>query len=197
MQATWLPTSYIETEDAVWEVMTSLKQKGIKRVYVDVWNSGVVYFNSSTMRELVGDSGIGRDLLLWSLSAGKELGIDVYAWFEYGLMTSYGSINNDFAKISESNGWILGQYNSFYWLDCANSDVLNFLSGIMTDAIDGYASAGLKGVQLDDHFSTPKGLGRSASQMDAAVSFVRSQLNSRNNSYFSLSPSTLQFSINN
>jgi uncharacterized lipoprotein YddW (UPF0748 family) len=158
----------------MFEQMATLKAEGIGRVYVDVWNSGVVYFESKTMQSTVGSTGIGDDHLKWTLDAGNYFGIEVYAWFEYGLMTSYGSIDNDFARYAQANSWILGQYdNAFYWMDPENTDVLRFLAGIMTDAVSTYGPFGLRGVQLDDHFATPDGLGRDKASMDSAMSYIR------------------------
>ena len=145
----------------MFDQMSALKNEGVRRVYVDVWNNGVVYFNSTTMHNIV-STGVGNDHLLWALEAGNHFGIEVYAWFEYGLMTSYGGINNDFARYAQGKGWILGQYNNaFYWMDPSNTDVLHFIAGIMKDAILNYGPKGLRGVQLDDHFATPVSLGRS------------------------------------
>ncbi len=82
-------------------------------MYVDVWNQGITYFESATMRSLVGSTGIGADHLAWALEAGNYFGIEVYAWFEYGLMPSYGSINNDFAVYAQQHNWILGIWQPF------------------------------------------------------------------------------------
>jgi uncharacterized lipoprotein YddW (UPF0748 family) len=84
----------------MFDQMSALKNEGVRRVYVDVWNNGVVYFNSTTMHNIV-STGVGNDHLLWALEAGNHFGIEVYAWFEYGLMTSYGGINNDFARYAQ------------------------------------------------------------------------------------------------
>ena len=114
----------------------------------------------------------------WALDAGKFFDIEIYAWFEYGLMTSYGSINNEFAHYAQEKGWILGQYNNaFFWMDPEKIEVLQFLAGIMKDAIVNYGPKGLRGVQLDDHFATPIGLGRSKTSMDSAMNYIRKAIN--------------------
>jgi len=174
VKGTWLPNSYQSTtNETMFTTMSNLKIEGVQRVYVDVWNQGVTYFESSTMRALVGAGGIGEDHLQWALDAGQVYGIEVHAWFEYGLMPSYGSINNDFAKYAQAQGWILGQYNNFYWMDPDNMDVLRFLGDIMTDAILQYGSKGLRGVQLDDHFASPISLGKTTKSMDSAMQYIR------------------------
>jgi uncharacterized lipoprotein YddW (UPF0748 family) len=106
---------------------------------------------------------------MWALVAGEELNIEVFAWFEYGLMSSYGVMNNAFALYAEQQGWHLGQSSGFFWLDPTITDVLTFMAGIMNDALSLYTSHGLLGVQLDDHFSTPTKLGRHASDMNSAM----------------------------
>mmetsp|Transcript_49142 Transcript_49142/g.63093 ORF Transcript_49142/g.63093 Transcript_49142/m.63093 type:complete len:320 (+) Transcript_49142:91-1050(+) len=195
LQATWLPNSYeSSSNETIFNMMSSLKDEGIQRVYVDVWNQGNVYFSSPTIQSIV-PSSQGDDHLLWALNAGKMLNIDVFAWFEYGLMTSYGGLNNGFAQYANNQGWILGEYNNFYWMDPRNSNVLIFLSSIMNDAIIGYTNQGLKGVQLDDHFASPVSLGRNSTDMTNAASYIHSQISS-SSIVLSLSPSTLSFAYN-
>lgn len=126
----------------------NLQGFGINRVYVDVWNQGTVYFNSPTMQGF-SPSSQGRDILSWAVSAGRSTNIEVYAWFEYGLMASYGSLNNAFAQQAQQKGWILGQYNNFYYMD-PTSGATEFLGRLMNDA----GAYGV-GVQLDDHFACP------------------------------------------
>ena len=66
LQATWLPVSYhtssIEDIDAI---LGSLYKHGVQRVYVDVWNQGVVYFQSPVMASFINNhsSCVGRDIL--------------------------------------------------------------------------------------------------------------------------------------
>ena len=199
IRATWVPVSYDQNDEAtVRGLLNSLKDIGVNRVYVDVWNQGTVYFNSPTMNALLPDgTGVGDDHLKWTLSAASDVGIEVYAWFEYGLIAAYGGINNGFSKVATDKGWILGQEGQgFVWMDPDNQDVLAFLSGIMGDAWTGYSSLGLKGVQLDDHFASPVSLGKNFTSMNNAMEYVREYLQTQKDSQgnvpiLSLSPSTL------
>lgn len=194
LQATWWPTSYkAGSQASVNDVVSALHTEGVRRIYVDVWNQGVVYFASPTMQNAVGPTGVGNDFLKWVLDAAKVYNIEVFAWFEYGIMTSYGGINNDFARYAQSKGWIIGEYSGFYWMNPDNTAMLNFIVGIMNDAIDGYSLSGLKGVQLDDHFGSPVSLGKSIASMNNAMSYVNKNL--RNNSFLSLSPGTLDSAL--
>jgi uncharacterized lipoprotein YddW (UPF0748 family) len=194
LQAAWLPNSYQSTSSSsIYNVMSSMKADGVKRVYVDVWNQGTVYFSSPTMQSTVAGCQ-GADHLSWALSAGQSLGLEVYAWFEYGLMASYGSLDGNFAAYANSQGWILGQYSNFYWMDPRNASVVEFLVDIMNDAVSGYASKGLKGVQLDDHFACPVSLGCTTGDMNLAASTVSAKVSS--SVKLSLSPATLSFALN-
>ena len=54
LQATWLPVQYASTtSQSMFDQMSALKNEGVRRVYVDVWNNGIVYFESESMRSIV------------------------------------------------------------------------------------------------------------------------------------------------
>lgn len=198
---TWLPTSYhMDSETSVYNLMADLQKTGVKVVYVDVWNQGKVYFESATMNALLpsGTGFSGKDTLSWALDAAKSLGgdLEVHAWFEYGLIAAYGSINNDFARKATDNQWILGQEGAgFIYMDPENQDVLNFLVGIFSDCWETYSKNGLRSIQLDDHFSSPVSLGRTTQSMTSAMEYVRKGL-SKIGATLSLSPSTLDQALN-
>ena len=199
--ATWLPVSYGTASAAeVDDTIKNLASHGVQRVYVDVWNNGNVYFQSPTMEDLLrdrGGGGIGRDILSWSLESGSKYKVEIVAWFEYGLMCSYDNLQGTFASYASSSGWVMGQYSNFYWMDPSNKDVQSFLTGLITDAIKGYAGKGLVGVQLDDHFASPVALGGSVAAMNSIARLVqRSIKNTSPASIFSLSPSPLDQALN-
>lgn len=208
MRAAWLPVSYQSTSSSeMYDTISQLQRTGVTRVYVDVWNQGTVYFKSPTMSALMAgqncssNCGGGDDHLRWAVDAGRELGVEVFAWFEYGLMAAYGSINNDFARYADKNGWILGNYNNFLWLDPASDDVVSFLSGLLQDAALGYGieAGGLRGVQLDDHFAAPTALtGSDLNVMDEAMKSIREDWNAATGEQgmqLSLSPNPLDTSV--
>ena len=98
IQATWIPVSWGDTSaTSAQATMSQLASKGVNRVYIDVWNNGKTYFNSSTMYDLVGPGGIGTDQLSWGVQYAKQCGMEVYAWFEYGNMAAYNTISTPFA----------------------------------------------------------------------------------------------------
>ena len=107
MQASWLPVSYeMVNSSTVMTLVSTLKSRGVTRIYVDVWNQGRVFFESQTMDSLVpSGAGTPQDNLKWTLDAARQIGgMEVYAWFEYGLIAAYGEINNDFAHEAKSRG---------------------------------------------------------------------------------------------
>lgn len=175
LQATWLPISYhTTTSDEIAGLVANLSAHGVQRVYVDVWNQGVVYFRSKTIQDLMGSNSTsqGRDVLLWTLQAGKLHNVEVVAWFEYGLMSAYQSAPNSFSTKVKQLGWELGLYNSFYWMNPSLSDVQGFLNGIIRDCLENYVDEGLLGVQLDDHFAYPVALGGTKTVMDNLMKSV-------------------------
>ena len=100
------------------------------------------------------------------------------AWFEYGLMAAYTTFqdSNSFPIFAKSKGWTVGEYNSFVWMDASKMEVLDFISGILIDAIEGYSKKGLKGVQLDDHFAQPIALGGNKNDMNNAMLVISNKV---------------------
>jgi uncharacterized lipoprotein YddW (UPF0748 family) len=205
LQATWLPVSYhTATADDVQSTLQNLSSHGVQRVYVDVWNQGVVYFQSPTMQSLMGtnSNSQGRDILLWTLQAAKPFSIEVVAWLEYGFMCSYQTLENPFAAEANRRGWVAGLYSSFYWMNPSLKEVQDFLNGIISDALTNYASMGLLGVQLDDHFAFPVALGGSKEVMDSMMKSIFQTVQTIRTTDFpqteiilSLAPSTLSLSL--
>lgn len=109
IRATWIPVTWGDTSStSAQETMESLSNLGVNRVYIDVWNNGKTYFNSSTMYNFIGSDGIGTDQLAWGVQYAKQYGMEVYAWFEYGNMAAYNSISTPFAqKVSKLNNGFL------------------------------------------------------------------------------------------
>lgn len=175
--------------------MQALAAAGVNRVYLDVWNQGKVYFNSSTMANLVGTAGLGTDQLSWGVANARQNGLQVFAWFEYGFMSAYGSPDNAFAQYAQQQGWQLGTTsNGFVWLDASNPSVVNFLGNIMADAVNNY---NLDGVQLDDHFAYPVELaGSNTGVMTTAAEGVRKIVRGVSSASLSLAPNPYSTSVN-
>ncbi|XP_019631991.1 PREDICTED: uncharacterized protein LOC109475668 [Branchiostoma belcheri] len=159
VRATWL--SRYEHANTQFELAVSfaqLKAKGINRVYLNVWADGQIYFHSPTFESL-GIRGFVRDVLGWAVEEGLKRGIEVWAWFEYGLIATWGDspTMTFFSSTVYNMGWMKGEAKGYWWMDAGNFEVLDFVAGMMQDAFDNYP--GLGGVQIDEHFGQPYQLG--------------------------------------
>jgi uncharacterized lipoprotein YddW (UPF0748 family) len=127
--------------------------------------------------------------------------MEVVAWFEYGLMAAYASVSsNQFALEAQSRGWLLGQYNNYYWMNASMMDVQEWFISVLHDALDLYVPLGLRGIQLDDHFGYPVSLGGSTTVMNSFMHRVHTmvelfRVRHRNTLLLSLSPSILSMSL--
>lgn len=205
LQATWLPVSYhTNTLEDVNATLRSLSDHGVRRIYVDVWNQGVVYFQSPTMEVFMKDKStptVGRDILDWTLQLAPRYGMEVIAWFEYGLMAAYSSVEgNAFAMEVQSRGWLLGQHNNYYWMNASMIEVQDWFISLLHDALSHYAGRGLRGIQLDDHFGYPQSLGGSTVVMNEFMSKIHKMVHRFNgrdgkNSILSLAPSIKSMSL--
>ena len=186
VRATWLPTSVrIAAPSDMRELLHQLADTGVNRIYLDVWNNGVAYFNSSVVRKLAGPGAISTDRLRMAVAAAASMsGFEVVAWMEYGLMACYGSVQgNAFAEAATARGWVIGSSGGWSWLDPPAASPL--LASMIQEIEARYGVA----TQLDDHFACPSELAAcSAAKMDAAALTV-STLSRR----ISLSPAPIRF----
>ena len=97
------------------------------------------------MAKAVGAAAVGTDRLKWATGCGVA-GVDIYAWFEYGLIAAYGSLSTPFATFADGSDWILGKDGSFYWMDI-ESGALDFLAQLMVEVANDYP--GVRGLQVN------------------------------------------------
>ena len=160
-RAAWIPSSYnAASPAALCSQLQALQAVGFDRVYLDVFNNGVVYFNSTTVHAAgLGGAGggvLGADRLRWATEECAGFHGDVFAWFEYGFMVQYGQAPTvPLALYAQEQGWVLGASGGFLWMDAA-SGATDFLASMLTDVVHDYP--GCSGVQLDDHFAQPSEL---------------------------------------
>jgi len=196
VKATWIIQNQCDTEAKCASTMAGLKLRGVNRVYFNVWNKGKVYFNSPAMRNFAGDGAIGPDQLAWAVKHAKQNGMKIFAWFEYGLMAAYQSVNNDFARKAQSLGWTYtNTFDDYVWLK-PTTDVTNLFANIVTDSIKGYP--GINGIQLDDHFASPVTLaGKNPAPMTTAMQNVYNKIRAvSTTTIISLSPNIIPNSLN-
>ena len=155
---------------------------------MDVWHNGDLLAESSTYTNLVGTTK--ADYLGNVLSAAQQVGgIEIAAWFEYGLISCYGSCQ--YGEVARDKGWELGSAGEFRWLDPSNAEFRDFFVNMLQDVKENYASRyeGIfKGIQLDDHFATPTQFGNFGSAMDT---FAEQIANSIGRDWFSLAPNPM------
>eukprot|EP01121_Diplochlamys_sp_Union-15-3_P020416 TRINITY_DN7961_c0_g1_i1.p1 TRINITY_DN7961_c0_g1~~TRINITY_DN7961_c0_g1_i1.p1 ORF type:complete len:337 (-),score=56.04 TRINITY_DN7961_c0_g1_i1:48-1058(-) len=153
VKGTWLPTygtaDFIGNSSAASQTMNKLAQVGANTVYIDAWHDGSTTYPSSMWQNTTGKTWSGWNYFNVPVAEAKKNGFQVFAWFEYGMMT--GGI-----LAQAKPEWIIGSYNGFQWMDPSNPDVQGFIVGIIVDLIKVCPS--LDGIQLDDHFAWPEAL---------------------------------------
>ncbi len=194
VRSAWVDTSECPNEAETIKLITALKANGVTRVYVDAWQNGKLFFDSPTMRAAIGADGIGSMILPWFMKHAKqENGMEVVAWFEFGYISAMYTINIPFGLYALKKGWVLGECDSFYYMD-PRTDATKFLAGILSDALD----LGLDGVQMDDHFACPTKFSQcSADVLLKAADYISSYLRGKHGDkfIFSLAPAPMPEAI--
>jgi uncharacterized lipoprotein YddW (UPF0748 family) len=169
-----------------------LSQLNFNRVYVDVYNGGTTYPSRYSPRNYLVSLPL-TDPLKTSIRQGKRQGLNIYAWYEHGMM-----VFPDARLARQHPNWILktqqGQQtiDSHWWLDPENEEVQHYFVNLFTEVARQYS--GLSGIQLDDHWGIPLQFGNKTLAMTkltrkvvAAIDRVRPDLE------VSLSPNPLGF----
>jgi uncharacterized lipoprotein YddW (UPF0748 family) len=142
-----------------------------------------------------GENTAGTDFVNRTLNAVAAIGggIEVWAWFEYGLIAEYLTCAKDYCVEANSHEWLLsGTSNSFVWLDARIPAVQTHIINMLRDLENNYPT--LAGIQLDDHFALPNSLaGTNSSAMTAFAGNVLGALSRP----VALSPSPLSFALAN
>jgi uncharacterized lipoprotein YddW (UPF0748 family) len=161
------------------EAFSSMKAWGLNAAYVVVWHKGYTLYPSEVARKFSGAAvephkEIYRswDMLAECVKLGKEFGISVIPWFEWGLKIPEGhsalkSRAHWFTK--QSNGQIFaGSDPRFAYLNPTLDEVRGFFADLVTELLGKYD---VQGVQFDDHFSLARAFGYD----DATKSVFRSR----------------------
>ena len=175
--------------------LETLKSKGVTRIYLDVFTGGYIYAQSKTYSKLVGGDTRPDFLATLCTAAQAVGGVEIVAWFEYGLIASSSQSLDNYGQRAKENGWILGKAGSHYWLNPANSGLRTFYSNMVKDIVNNYKKySSFKGIQLDDHFSVPNTLGGSseAHGLDQLIQLIAKSIGSK---WVSLSPSPMPESL--
>jgi uncharacterized lipoprotein YddW (UPF0748 family) len=136
------------------------------RLYVVVWNGGMAYYPSQlsesrgfqtfTYRGLQGQDVIGE-----LINAGRNRGLVVLPWFEFGLMAPPDS---ELAK--QHRNWLtqkrdggltsISAAGEVVWLNPFRTEVQQLITDLVLEVVNQY---GAEGIQFDDHMSLPREFG--------------------------------------
>lgn len=166
LRGTWITNvdSYVLFNDrSIAEAMDYLASIGINTIFVCTWNKGYTLYPSKVMQERFGipiwPTFSGRDPLDKIIIEAHRNGIEVIAWFEYGLSPWYAQNPNDSGHIIKKyphwasldrNGRFAtreSQFPQFIWMSGINPEVQDFMISLFTEVIDKYD---VDGVQADD-----------------------------------------------
>lgn len=198
VRATWIDRSQFDfcrenetcKELAMDQLLYNLSYFKLTRVYIDTWNYGKVFFNSSFMRSTVGESGIGSQLIPWAVKYAKKYHMEVYAWFQYGMMA--GGKGIPFEVYARSQNWVLGEKDGMVFLD-PRTGASEFLGKLMAECVN----TGIDGLQLDDNFACYTEMSKicTTSVMTSASSRVVKIIRSKSSKIpISLSPLPMPYS---
>lgn len=154
-----------QSRDALARALDRLAQLGWNTIFPAVWNRGFTAWPSGVMerhglpRQDPRFAAAGADPLRWAVDLGRERGLAVIPWLEYGFA----------ADPSGSPGWLLalhpewaaldrrGQvvvHGGLRWLNALDPVVGEFLTQLVVELAERYA---VEGVQGDDHIAVPRG----------------------------------------
>lgn len=153
----WLTTTDSKvhySQQSIAEAMEFLAETGFNVVFPVVWNRAATLYPSQVMRQTFGveinPQFVGRDPLAEIVTEARRFGLKVIPWFEYGFASSY-NLNGGLliAKkpewaASDRNGNLLKK-NGFEWLNALNTEVQDFLLGLMLEVVKNYDVDGIQG----------------------------------------------------
>jgi len=164
IRGVWIPSTdckVLTSKQRISEAMDFLADTGFNTVFPVVWNRGFTAYPSQIMREQFGieiDARYqGRDPLAELIVEANRVGLKVIPWFEYGFVSSYNL--NGGHLLAKKPEWAardcsgnLLQKNKFEWMNSLDSEVQDFLLGLMLEVAKNYP---VNGVQGDDRIALP------------------------------------------
>jgi uncharacterized lipoprotein YddW (UPF0748 family) len=139
------------------------------RLYVVVWNGGMAYYPSpvSEGRQLQDFTyrGLqGQDVIGELIAAGRNRGVMVVPWFEFGFMAP-----PDSALARRHRPWLtqkrdggltsISAAGEVVWLNPFRPEVQQLITELVLEVVSQY---GAEGIQFDDHMSLPREFGYDA-----------------------------------
>ena len=184
----------LRDESLAKEALIRLKGLGVTKVFVDVWNNGRLYTKSGIYNQMMGISvNPNPDYLSNVIRAAQSIGgIEVAAWFEYGLIGCFLSEPCQYGDRARQFGWELGTSGEYTWLDPGNSHFRAFFSSMLHEVKLAYYKefSSFKGVQVDDHFAVPTDLTSDSEDVSVLAHYIADLLGRE---YLSISPAPMPF----
>jgi uncharacterized lipoprotein YddW (UPF0748 family) len=173
-----------------------LSRLNFNRIYVDVYNGGVIYPSKYAPRNNRVSLPYTNPLQA-ALKEGKRHNLKIYAWYEHGMMMFP---NDKLAK--QHPDWLLTTNNdqtlieNHVWLDPNHPEVTKYFTNLFLEVAHNYPD--LYGIQLDDHWGIPAAFGNQVNGMNQLTQKVFSAIKqAKPNLVISLSPNHYQFAYNN
>ena len=173
----------LKSEETIEKALKFLKEHSFNYVFPAVWNHGVTAFPSEAMAKFDGELiwkskntegkevaqdkfyKDGFDPLETIIEKGRDYGIKVIPWLEYGFMAS---AKPDGAHIFKKNPTWAAKWTALNskkekvipdthaWMNSLNEDVQNFMRDLILEIVEEYSIIdglpGIAGIQGDDHF---------------------------------------------
>lgn len=140
-----------------------LAQSNFNRVLINMQYKGATIYPSDVIANAGGprqrSEFIGRDPLQEAIEIGHRWGLEIVAWFEYGLMAYWsGSDTADCGPIltqhpewksikKNGSGYVLNENGVFHWLDPAHPEVSQFMEDLFGEIAERYPK--LDGIETD------------------------------------------------
>ena len=168
-QGVWLtnsPSRLYYNRSTLEQAMDELQQTGFTAIYPNVWSRGTTFHQSrfAPVEPALLKAGINLDPICAISKEGRQRGMKVIPWFEYGLMEPA-----DAAVVKEHPEWVLTRRNGnpvmtmhgkeMVWLNPAHPEVRERFIGLVVEVMK---RCKMDGLQLDDHFAWPVELGYDA-----------------------------------
>lgn len=161
----WVTGDYLKGGPEAIELMVRrLSDANFNLIFVDVWYRGYTIYPSSVVSSAGGPlqnpDFAGTDPLRTTIDIAHKYGIQVFAWFEFGLAAGYSSDSTKVPSILKLHPeWMMAQRdttkrfsrdgygNYFFWIDPAVTTAADFIADLFTECAKNYPD--IDGVELD------------------------------------------------
>ena len=144
----------LKSKQNIDEAVNYCDSLGINTLFVVVWSKGMTLYPSKTMEKMFGEeidpSLAGRDPLKEVINSAHKKRLKVYAWFEFGLSSSYMLNGGRIVKLHpewaalDSTGRLVRK-NGFEWVNGFDPTVQDFMLSLISEVVANYDVDGIQG----------------------------------------------------